>query len=137
MGPDDVLGMNLHTYRELFGVQLAKTSGSEVRVVNETTGGEKGSKLARFDLVPVGPLTRLAEHYGKGANKYADRNWERGYIWSLSYAALQRHLTAWWGGEDNDPELGSNHLDAVLFHAMALREFTDTHPELDDRPKHV
>ncbi len=67
----------------------------EVRIVNETTGGEKGQKLARFDLIPIGPLTRLAEHYGKGAAKYADRNWELGYDWSLSYGALMRHLTAW------------------------------------------
>ncbi len=107
---------------------------TEIRVTNEATGGQKGQKLARFDLIPVEPLTRLAEHYGKGAAKYYPRNWEQGYDWSLSYGALMRHLTAWWGGEENDPELGSNHLDAVMFHAMALREFTNTHPELDDRP---
>lgn len=109
----------------------------EVRVVNAVTGGEKGSKLARFDLIPIRPLTLLAEHFGRGAAKYTDRNWERGYDWSLSYAALQRHLTAWWGGEDCDPELGSSHLDAVMWHAVALREFVEAHPELDDRPKSV
>jgi len=106
----------------------------ETLIVDATTGGAKGQKLARFDLIPPGPLKALAEHYGKGAAKYEDRNWERGYKWSLSYAALHRHLNAWWSGEDLDPELGSSHLDAVIFHAMALREFTDTHPELDDRP---
>jgi len=115
--------------------EVVQTAPSpEVRVVDPTTGGAKGQKLARFDLIPPRPLKALAEHYGKGAAKYEDRNWERGYKWSLSYAALHRHLNAWWSGEDNDPELGSSHLDAVLFHAMALREFTDTHPELDDRP---
>lgn len=107
---------------------------SEVRVVNATTGGEKGSKLARFDLVPVGPLTKLAEHYGKGAEKYADRNWERGYDWSLSYAALMRHVTAFWSGEDIDPENGMPHMAAVAFHAFALLEFMETRVWLDDRP---
>jgi len=107
----------------------------ETLIVDATTGGAKGQKLARFDLIPPRPLKALAEHYGKGAAKYEDRNWERGYKWSLSYAALHRHLNAWWSGEDNDPELGSSHLDAVIFHAMALREFTATHPELDDRPR--
>ena len=106
----------------------------EVRTVNQATGGEKGQKLARFDLVPVLPLTQLAEHYGRGAEKYADRNWERGTDWSLNYAALLRHVTEWWSGENVDSETGSHHLVAVAWHAFALLEFAQTHPELDDRP---
>lgn len=109
-------------------------SGEEVRVVDPTTGGEKGQKLARFDLIPVDALWDIAEHFGRGAEKYADRNWERGYKWSLSYAALLRHLTAWWGGEDFDEETGSHHLAAVGFHTMALLTFVRTHPDGDDRP---
>lgn len=108
---------------------------AEVRVVDPTTGGEKGSKLARFDLIPPGPLALLAKHYGKGSRKYADRNWEKGYKWGLSYAALQRHATAFWGGEDIDPETGTPHIIAVAWHALALAEFMKTHPELDDRSK--
>lgn len=112
----------------------ANVMESEVRVTNATTGGQKGQKLARFDLVPVGPLTALAEHYGRGAAKYEDRNWEKGTDWSLNYAAMLRHATQWWGGEDVDPETGSHHLAAVAWHAFALLEFASTHPELDDRP---
>ena len=108
---------------------------TETRVVNPVTGGEKGQKLARFDLIPVRPLWRVAELYGQGATKYEDRNWERGYNWSLSYAALMRHITEFWGGEDADPKDGNSHLASVVFHALALMEYEDTHPELDDRPK--
>lgn len=108
---------------------------TETRVTNPTTGGEKGSKLARYDLLPAEPLRQVAEHYGRGAAKYADRNWERGYDWSLSFAALQRHAWQFWGGEDLDPETRSHHMAAVVFHALALMEFSATHPELDDRPK--
>jgi hypothetical protein len=98
------------------------------------TGGVKGTKLARFDLIPTSPLRRLAEHFGRGATKYGDRNWERGYQWSLSYAALQRHLNAFWGGENYDPEFpDSHHLDAAMFHVMALRDFVEKFPEYDDR----
>src|SRR6201988_2624670 len=68
---------------------------SEIRVVDATTGGEKGSKLARTDLLPADVLMLLAEHYGRGAAKYADRDWYRGYAGALSYAALLRHLVAW------------------------------------------
>ena len=106
----------------------------EERITDPTTGGQKGRKQERFDLLPPGPLEQIARHYGIGAEKYEDRNWEKGYDWSLSYGALQRHLWAWWAGEDDDPENGSPHLAAAAFHVLALLEFAVTHPEKDDRP---
>ena len=109
------------------------TDPTEVRTIS-STGGEKGVKDARFDLIPPHPLWAVATHYGVGARKYEARNWERGYEWSKSFGALQRHAVAWWAGEDIDDETGSNHLAAIVFHAFALLEFTDTHPEFDDRP---
>lgn len=112
-------------------------SDGETRVVNATTGGEKGSKLARYDLIPAEPLELLAQHFGRGAEKYTVRNWERGYVWSLSFAALMRHAWAYWRGEDIDAETGSPHMVAVAWHALALLEFGRTHQELDDRPKNV
>ncbi len=89
-------------------------------MVDQSTEGIKGSKLARFSLIPVDFLWALAEHYGRGAQKYDDRNWEKGYKWSLSVDALNRHLTQWICGEDTDPETGSSHLVAVAWHAIAL-----------------
>lgn len=105
----------------------------EVRTTS-SSGGEKGVKPARFDLIPAGPLWQVAEHYGRGAAKYADRNWERGYEWSKSFGALMRHASLFWQGEDYDAETTSHHMAAVAFHALALIEFADTHPEFDDRP---
>lgn len=95
----------------------------ETRVIDPNTGGEKGSKLARFDLLPWDVMVEFAEHFGIGAKKYEDRNWERGYSWGLSLAALCRHLAAWSNGEDTDPESGDSHLIAVMWHAAALRAF--------------
>lgn len=108
---------------------------TEERIVNPDTGGEKGSKLARFDLIPARPLWALARHYGRGAQKYEDRNWERGYKWSLSFAAMMRHAWLFWSGEDYDKETGSHHLVAVAWHAFAILEWVQAHPEMDDRPK--
>jgi hypothetical protein len=115
-------------------------SVSEQRVTSET-GAAKGDKLARFDLIPTYALTLLAETYGRGLAKYPTEpgqkdNWRRGYAWSLSYAALQRHLNAFWSGEDYDPETGNHHLISAVFHAFSLVEW-GRHPELvelyDDR----
>ena len=98
----------------------SETAKQEIRITDAKTGGQKGSKLARFALIPAEFLWALAEHYGLGARKYDDRNWERGYKWSLSVDALLRHLNQWLMGEDNDEETGSNHLIAVAWHACAL-----------------
>jgi hypothetical protein len=108
----------------------------EVRSVS-STGGEKGTKLARYDLIPVHPLEELAKHFGRGALKYDDNQWRKGYEWSKSYAALQRHLTAFWDGEDIDAETGSPHLAAVAWHAFALIQFAKDFPEFDDRYPHA
>lgn len=92
----------------------------ETRIVDPNTGGEKGQKAAQFSLIPPEALWQLAEHYGKGCEKYSRRNWERGYKWSLSADALERHLTLWKLGESLDRETGSHHLIAVVWHAIAL-----------------
>lgn len=106
----------------------------EIRVTDPDTGGQKGQKLERFDLIPWDAITELARHFGRGARKYQDRNWERGYRWSLSYSALIRHLTQWWQGEDLDEETGTNHLIAVAWHALVLWWFQKHHKGTDDRP---
>ena len=97
-----------------------KLGEGEVRVTDPATGGEKGTKTARFSLIPPEFLWALAEHYGKGARKYADRNWEKGYKWSLSLDALERHLNQWKAGEIFDEETGTHHLVCVAWHACAL-----------------
>lgn len=110
---------------------------AETRVINQETGGEKGAKPERMSLLPLDVLMEhVAPHYAKGAEKYAPDNWRRGYAWSLSADALLRHFAAFWSqGEDNDPEFGTRHLAAVVFHACALLYFMDRHPNLDDRSK--
>lgn len=111
----------------------AHAERGEVRVVDPKTGGAKGQKLARFDLLPPAALRKVAEHYGRGAAKYEDRNWQRGYAWGLSFGAMQRHAWAFWGGESLDPETKSHHLAAVVFHALALMTFEEQGLGTDDR----
>lgn len=104
----------------------------EVRSVS-ATGGEKGVKEARYSLIPAEALELIAIHYGRGAKKYAEHNWRKGYEWSKSYDALQRHLAAWLMGEDIDEETGSPHLAAAAFHINTLLVFGKEFPEFDDR----
>lgn len=111
-------------------------SETEQRVAADS-GAVKGSKLARFDLIPVDALWQLAELYGRGAAKYEDRNWERGLPWSLNYAAMLRHANQFWGGEDVDEETQACHMASVAWHALALLHYyihPDQYGRYDDRP---
>lgn len=106
---------------------------SEVRVTDALTGGEKGSKPERFDLSVSPGLTELARVYGYGATKYADHNWRKGYKWSLSIAALHRHLNQWLSGERFDSESQCNHLAHVMWHCLTLMEYERLGLGTDDR----
>lgn len=101
--------------------------------VTSSTGAQKGTKDARYDLIPVPALDALARLYGKGAKKYAEHNWRLGYEYSKSYAAAQRHMNAFWSGEDIDPETGIPHTICASFHMFALTTYMTEHPEFDDR----
>lgn len=103
--------------------------------ITSATGGSKGTKEERFDLVPVYPLTLLARLYAFGAKKYTAHNWRNGYEWSKSYAAAQRHLTAFWDGEDIDPETKVPHVINVAFHMFVLAQYMRDNREYDDRYK--
>lgn len=113
---------------------------TEVRAVS-ATGGEKGTKLARFDLIPADVMWELAEHFGKGSMKYDDNNWQKGYDWGHSIAALERHLNLFKQGVDydDDPSLPgepSRHIVAALWHCMALAWFQLHRKEFDNRSVH-
>jgi len=87
----------------------------------------------RLDLLPVGALRQIAEVLGYGAAKYSANNWARGTEWSRYYAALQRHLFAWWEGEDVDPETGASHLAHAGCCLLFLLEYERHGWGADDR----
>lgn len=108
-------------------------SENEVMHVDETTGARKAFNLQMVALIPVKFILALARHYGVGSQKYAKNNWRLGYDWEFSYNSAQRHLMAFWDGEDIDPDTGSPHVIAAAWHCAALHTFMAEHPELDSR----
>lgn len=110
-------------------------AGEEVIVTDPETGGRKGQKMERLDLVPPDFLMELARVYGMGAQKYADDNWRRGYSWRLSYGALLRHVLQWAGGETHDQESGLHHLAHAAWHCATLITFERLDLGTDDLPE--
>ena len=98
---------------------------------------EKGEKFdsekIMLQLFPPEALFEIGAVLTYGAKKYAPRNWEKGIEYSRVYGALQRHLWAWWGGEENDPESGLPHLAhagcclvfLLAFEKRGMKEFND------------
>lgn len=104
----------------------------------ETTPGFKmgdGDKLP-YHLVAPDALRGLVQVLLFGIKKgYEPRNWERGMAWSRPFAAIMRHLWAWWHGEDKDPESGLSHLDMAQCELMFLSAYEKRGMfDLDDRP---
>lgn len=108
-------------------------TGSETRVTDPTTGGQKGQKPERFSLLPFEALDEVLRAYHYGSTKYSDHNWRKGYKWSLSFDACMRHLTAFWMGEDKDEESGLSHLAHAGWHVLCLLWFWLNGKGMDDR----
>lgn len=64
-----------------------------------------------WDLLPWPAVKQIVQVLTFGAEKYARDNWKDVPDQRNRYfAAMQRHITDWFGGEKLDPESGYRHL---------------------------
>lgn len=93
---------------------------------------ESASK-PRLELLPGVALEQISEVLTLGAAKYGANNWARGARWGRYYAALLRHLFAWWRGKDCDDETGLSHLAHAGCCLLFLMEYQRNSWGTDDR----
>ncbi len=105
----------------------------EVIVVDEITGGKKGQKDCQMGAMDPLAIWEVGNVAGFGAKKYDRYNFAKGYKWSLSYDAIQRHLMAFWSGENRDGESGLYHLAHAAWHCLTLLTFVIRKKGTDDR----
>lgn len=83
-------------------------------------------------------LDQIAAVLEFGAQKYEKWNWVKGYPYSTIFDSLMRHLWAWWGGENDDPESGLPHLAHAGCNLMFLMNYSRPGRApggvVDDRP---
>ena len=87
----------------------------------------------RYDLLTVKAIRDTVKVLTKGAEKYADHNWEKGMAWSTPLASLERHLADWKAGVDIDPDDGLSTIAKVATNALFLTEYSHTYQQGDDR----
>ena len=88
----------------------------------------------RYDLVHPYAHKEMVRVLTKGAEKYAERNWEKGMRWSDIIASAKRHLAAIEAGEDYDQEDGILHAAHLACNAHFLTAYYQIYPQGDDRP---
>lgn len=102
---------------------------------SKSGGGLRYSEgKVRVDLIPPEWILGVGEVMTKGAEKYAERNWEDGMDWKFCYAAAMRHLLKFWNGADTDEETGLPHVAHAAWNCLALLTYMNTYPEGDSRP---
>lgn len=102
---------------------------------DKPTGVKHDEDKPDMSLLSNSALLKIAQVMTFGKKKYSAHNWRGGFIWSRPLAAAARHLYAYIGGEDKDPETGLSHLAHACCCLFMVLEFEETHKELDDRFK--
>lgn len=104
---------------EITGIRAFITKDSGERVEFESgMVRDVGTGKPRYDLIPLGPLTRLAELYARGAEKYGEDNWKLGNgpdeMKRAKSSALRHLLQAIHGETDED------HYAAAVWNIFAI-----------------
>jgi len=86
----------------------------------QTTGAlsDPSHANAAMELLSPYSLWQLSTWLGRGAEKYAPRNWEKGIPFSVCVGKLMRHLAEYEMGKTDEP-----HLDAIGFWWHALTHY--------------
>ncbi len=129
----------MESTNKVFEQPSKKIPSAGIKGVDPTTGAKYDDGKLRMDLIPGQIIEGLAAVYTMGAKKYDDRNWEKGILYGKIYAAVQRHLQAWWRRDECDKESGLNHLWHAMWGCGALAFyslFPFKYAKFDDRPSH-
>jgi hypothetical protein len=101
------------------------------------TSSDKGIKYDAekpdFSLMPPISLTAFAQVLTYGKKKYAAHNWRNGLDQARLISSAMRHLTAYLGGQTNDPESGLPHMAHVMCNAAFALELHDSVDCIDTR----
>lgn len=92
----------------------------------------------QMHFLPPAAIIDTAKVFTFGAKKYAAYNYRngKGLDWTRVADAAQRHLQAWMGGEDLDPETGLSHLAHMTCCSLMLMDLQKRNKGVDDRPKY-
>ena len=105
-----------------------RISYGEGKAIREPSAGK-----GRYDLISPFGIDRIAKWYELGAQKYADRNWEKGMPFSRYVDSAKRHLNKYVMGMDDE-----DHLAAACWNIIAIMHHQELgENEWDDMPHYL
>lgn len=101
----------------------------------EPEGVKYDAGKPKWSLLPWDALREVVLVFTIGAQKYEERNWERGMAWSRVFNSMQRHATDWFQHRaERDPETSLRQIAQVAWSALVLCAFEIRGIGTDDRP---
>ncbi len=92
----------------------------------------------RYDLLPYFAVHRDAIHYGQGATKYDDHNWEKGQPFSRALDSALRHIFDYLRGDRVEDHLAAARFNlACVMHYEEMIKLGILPPELDDLQRYT
>jgi hypothetical protein len=101
------------------------------------TGRKDDQGKVRLDLLSPDAMEQIAHVLTFGADKYGVDNWAQGLSYRRVFAALLRHLWAWWRRQEADEETGLSHLahaGCCLMFLIHYETSATDYSRYDDRP---
>ena len=111
--------------------------GATVAPIETVKAAHFSEDKSGVDQIPIDVLIEWGQVYTFGAKKYGRDNWKLGTDYHEFYGSALRHLFAFWGGEDIDPESGLSHLAHALWNIAAIRHYQNKGLGTDDRPTRI
>ena len=94
-----------------------------------------GSRKVPMSVVPTPVIMEVAVGMLEGSLRYGSHNYRKsGVRASVYYDAVNRHLGAWWEGEDIDPDSGLSHVVKAISSLVVLRDAMIRGKMIDNRP---
>lgn len=95
-----------------------------------------GSTKTPFSTLSMRVIAEVGVAMLEGACKYGRHNYREAGVRASVYfdAVTARHLSAWWEGEDIDPDSGLSHVTKAISALVVLRDSMLAGNWIDDRP---
>lgn len=116
---------------------MSKDPGLQQEILSNAIahGVKHDGEKPDMSLVSSIAILKVAKVMTFGKRKYTANNWRKGIAYTRLLAAALRHIFAYLGGENLDPESNQSHLAHACCCLFMVLEFEDTKPSLDDRYK--
>lgn len=95
----------------------------KVETLKAPTARKDDEGKLRWELVPWDSAREVAKVFTFGAQKYGDRNWEKGLAMDRLVGATLRHLMDWISHTETDPESKLPHLAHAVANLLMILHF--------------